>query len=832
MNVECGEHGSASPADGKPGRIEARSHATKFSESRLATVACLLPIIVTGCVLRYYIAVKAFFTSFDTGTVGLMALHILKGERPLFFYGQSYMGALEAYLAALMFQVFGVSETTLALSPILFAAGWIAASYALFREILASRAGGLAAALTVAVGGWFMLWFSLASYGGYPATFFFGTLFLWLAVRFGFRDLSGVQRWLHAIAMGLVAALGIWTNLQVFCYLLTGSIVLLAMLLTRRFERKRLGPLLLAALVAVLGFIPFLRISRVWGFASQTMEGLSFEYVGGSVRMLLHVIPSLFRLARPASGLLTGVSGTFLVMAWFLSLWRLWQTMSPATTQCDHGIGDSPAPSVVHTARSLIPALFVVVFFALYLLHPMAQLRAPRYLISAATMFIGSVFGAAVTLRQASVRRLGWLLLVGWCLLNGYAAIRAAADAAPMKRNTLAARSEICRFAEDRKLRHVCMVGSEIDGLFGQALSFHARGHVRFVSSYYERYRPAAESAEHDPHTALLCKKRHLPRVEHSLQSAGVTHYQVDVPSLCVIHDIEVPHASRRSVPPRTAAFSPLDAVEGSASNLFDRVAGSVSAPVVSDQGGMVHLDLDLGSVMPLDGLWLMSSDTQKPSLALKVQTSTNGVDFVQVDGLYNDILPTYVCGNRVYMLGYHSRYDIRFPPVNGRFLRLTFSPCRSSKSRWAFDEVLVFSHIGPADPVMSSDVDRLAEVLRNRPVDFIAADRWLSAELESRLAAAGGGQPSLYPRYDPHYIPSLVSRVLTPRPGLAIAVDSSVAEMCEATLEAVLPPATQVIREEAGPYSMLMFGGDPARYAELPPSLQWNGHIITRLAP
>ena len=39
-----------------------------------------------------------------------LALHIAyRGEHPLFFYGQEYMGPLEAYIGALLFHIFGVS---------------------------------------------------------------------------------------------------------------------------------------------------------------------------------------------------------------------------------------------------------------------------------------------------------------------------------------------------------------------------------------------------------------------------------------------------------------------------------------------------------------------------------------------------------------------------------------------------------------------------------------------------------------------------------------------------------------------------------------------------
>ena len=76
-----------------------------------------LAVILGGAfALRMNLAVKAFFSTFDTSTVGLMALRILKeGERPLFYYGQDYMGALEAYGAALLFALFGPTTTVLSL---------------------------------------------------------------------------------------------------------------------------------------------------------------------------------------------------------------------------------------------------------------------------------------------------------------------------------------------------------------------------------------------------------------------------------------------------------------------------------------------------------------------------------------------------------------------------------------------------------------------------------------------------------------------------------------------------------------------------------------------
>jgi len=137
----------------------------------------LVLIIALGFALRSYVSLHAFYSTFDTSTVGLMACHILEGARPLFFYGQSYMGALEAYLAALLFFLFGQSTYVFSLSTILFSLAWVVSVWLLARELYGDRAG-LAAAVVVAVPGWHALWYSIGPYGGYPGCFFFGTLAL------------------------------------------------------------------------------------------------------------------------------------------------------------------------------------------------------------------------------------------------------------------------------------------------------------------------------------------------------------------------------------------------------------------------------------------------------------------------------------------------------------------------------------------------------------------------------------------------------------------------------------------------------------------------------
>jgi len=78
----------------------------------------------------------------DQAINGLMGRHILRGEFPIFFYGQDHTGALENYLAALSFALFGASRLTLNLVPAAEALLLLTLVWAVTREAFGSRAAG------------------------------------------------------------------------------------------------------------------------------------------------------------------------------------------------------------------------------------------------------------------------------------------------------------------------------------------------------------------------------------------------------------------------------------------------------------------------------------------------------------------------------------------------------------------------------------------------------------------------------------------------------------------------------------------------------------------
>jgi hypothetical protein len=189
-------------------------------------------------------------TDSDDSTMGLMAKHILtRGERPIFFYGQAYMGTIEAYLGALMFAVFGVSVFALKCGLVILYAAFLGIMYVLLSRLF-NRAWALVGLALLSLGADDMLYHQLEAYGGYLETLCFGSLMIvvavWLARTDG--DLKHARRRLWAFgAWGLAAGLGIWSDPLIMPFVILSALLLV--LTCWRTVRSRL------ALVALLGLL-------------------------------------------------------------------------------------------------------------------------------------------------------------------------------------------------------------------------------------------------------------------------------------------------------------------------------------------------------------------------------------------------------------------------------------------------------------------------------------------------------------------------------------------------------------------------------------------------
>lgn len=196
----------------------------------------------------------------DEAIVALMARHILNGERPIFFYGQAYMGSLDAYLVALGFLIFEQQVWVIRLVQGVLYLGTLLTTYAIGCAALDSPKLGLIAAGLLAVPTVNMTLYTTASLGGYGEALLIGNLTLLLAFLVG-------RRWLPAgnttaarlgiFGWGGLVGLGLWANGLTLVYSLPAGIYLMWKIWQHQ-RAKGLGWLLLCAVAGVLlGSLPW-----------------------------------------------------------------------------------------------------------------------------------------------------------------------------------------------------------------------------------------------------------------------------------------------------------------------------------------------------------------------------------------------------------------------------------------------------------------------------------------------------------------------------------------------------------------------------------------------
>ena len=114
----------------------------------------------------------------DEAIIALMAKHILQGDRPIFFYGQAYMGSLDAYLVALIFKLGGIQVWGVRLVQIVLYSLTIATTAFLGKYLTGKWKVGVLAAWLLAIPTINMTLYTTVSLGGYGEMLLIGNLIL------------------------------------------------------------------------------------------------------------------------------------------------------------------------------------------------------------------------------------------------------------------------------------------------------------------------------------------------------------------------------------------------------------------------------------------------------------------------------------------------------------------------------------------------------------------------------------------------------------------------------------------------------------------------------
>lgn len=248
--------------------------------------ACIIIVIAT--LLRLVLIAQGWpHSNADEDTMGIMGLHIAYlGEHPIFFYGQHYMGALEAYIAAAFFRFFGASVFTLRLGPVLMFALFLSNMY-LLTSLLYTKKLALITLMLLTVGSSIMLDTEFVAIGGYPELLFFGSLSLLLATWLVISPdqyTSPRKRLLRLIAYGswgLAVGVGFWSDFLMLAFILVSGLLLLGFC-----WRELLGSAVLAVLVGlVIGIFPLIVYNLYAAPGESTLYVLSTLHHAGSAEL-------------------------------------------------------------------------------------------------------------------------------------------------------------------------------------------------------------------------------------------------------------------------------------------------------------------------------------------------------------------------------------------------------------------------------------------------------------------------------------------------------------------------------------------------------------------
>lgn len=265
--------------------------------------------LFVALILRIWLIVRTHgMIDGDEALVGIQAERILQGDFPVYFYGIPYFGSLEAYLASILFAIFGASawalraEATL-VSLVLVWLTWRLASELADAAQLPAYAKSyftLIAGLVAAVPPLYDGIVELRTWGGYIETFVLMLLLLFSVFRLTRRwheDASTRELLWRWAGIGFIIGLGLWIYPLIVSAIVTSAIWIVSDRIAESLKLRRelaeipsrtttaivgsAQPLLLAAAAvpaSIVGFIPAI----LWGATHSWANIRYIRYLGGS----------------------------------------------------------------------------------------------------------------------------------------------------------------------------------------------------------------------------------------------------------------------------------------------------------------------------------------------------------------------------------------------------------------------------------------------------------------------------------------------------------------------------------------------------------------------
>jgi 4-amino-4-deoxy-L-arabinose transferase-like glycosyltransferase len=654
----------------------------------------------------------------DMGIIGLMSLRVLAGEFPAFFYGQNFMGSLEAFLNSPLFLLLGASPYTLQVLPILNSVIFIFLVYLLARRVSGVRVARLTS-LWLALPPVFLMKWNVEARSHYPLTLILGTALILLTCRIITSRDRHPNQVLTMTAWGLIAGLGFWTNLLMMAYILPSAFLLWVEDKKVFFKAGFLA--LLGGLI--LGALPFLLFQGVSGWPIlQVTQALGSLPATRLIDLLTNALPILVGLVPPIrgagrQGILVYLSGLYLAsLGYFLFRQRrgLWSLLTFRRTRTD-----GSELLVLLLLTNLLLSLFTV--FSQWLSDHCQRYLLPTYTAIPIILF--------TFLREWKGRFGRWVLVLATAFLmvfhfwgnfvqDTWLVLR------PQKyqvfRERLTREYEMAEFLQNNGYDRIYAeesIGKKAMLLGGKPLVFS--------DPYQEVYLKFAELADAGQKTGFLFYGEN-PLFENTLIGAGGNYRKIIINDLYTLYGDFIPPPASQLIP-RQGWSGKGWPESGKSADLFDSdVDTGWSVPQVPGAA----LLIDMGQVNPVNRIFFIPYSHREVPAGFQVEVSENGWQWTLVSRISAYWGPFFWSGPHPMIKVRQGRVEIAFPEVKARYLKLTLTAGDKHRN-WSVAEFFV-GKPRQEDPLNHSD-QRLPDLLRFLQVNHIPAvyaDHWLSAVL------------------------------------------------------------------------------------------------------
>lgn len=723
----------------------------------------------------------------DGSVCGLLGLNALKGQWPIFFYGQNFMGALEGYLAAPIYALFGPGTITLNIWAPILSFATLVVLYACLRRYM-KPLPSLVALAYMAIPPAMAYWHAGKPNNHYPLGILLCALLMWLSFK-----LWEQRPWrsLTTLAWGLVAGLAFWTNFQTVVIIWACMIFLVLTSL----PRLRPLPILSGLAGALVGAAPLIYYNSMHHWEHGAQGGsFALKYAGPHWEMMWqNALPIALGFNTLGSGGHVSPESPWFALYLFVALLMalglallLWRGLKPQ--------GRWAILPVLVVIMSMAVLVFAIYGRELYLWDQ-------RYLLP---IYLGLPFVWAAVAQalnrwgKSAVLVFGALLLVlnvsGWAQFGG---------------GVLTCGWQSFRHTVEAKEKE--MISQMRKGGFTSAysfdryvyrLAFFADESPQFADPWNDRRGYAANQVDADPKAGIF------DAPQESIQFLGLPH---EMWQGRMLYGFQPPQGAETPLSRADWSFSGVGGFEPGRT-LMDgdlRTGWEISGKQTRGQGFV----LDLGQPQLTGGLVLLPPSFRAAPGNLTIEVAGPDGAFQVIRKMTDAWQPLYWSAVHPFFKARYPRVECYFPPKEIQYLRVSQHAARKASNQALIGEVML---LGPPQASLAEigwvqSGQLVADIMRAENIKKVYADAWLSAYLHGKLDRKVWTLPANFSTddYGAKRPPAEEPLRLDISSGCALVVPSPEAAQAQAALSRV---GTAFKSRAAGKFTVLLLAGQYAK--------------------